>query len=78
MTMLREFITKPKRKMLICHYYNPCDPATCQSISEEEVKESLYKKTPVKKDEVADKIDLLPHDGNAVRLAEKIKDYISG
>ncbi|NLA25841.1 MAG: hypothetical protein GX878_00440 [Firmicutes bacterium] len=72
-SLLREYITKPGRKMLICHYYNPSDPATCQSIPEEEERESLYKKLRVKKDEVADKIDLLPHDGNAFSLTEDIK-----
>ena len=77
-SLLREYITKPEKKMLICHYNNSSDPATCQSIPEEEVKVSLYKKLRVKKDEVADKIDLILHDGNAAGLAEEIKDHISG
>lgn len=76
-SLLREYITKPKKKMLVCHY-NSSAPATCQSIPEEEVKESLYKKLRVKKDEVAGKIVLISHDGNAAGLAEKIKDYING
>ncbi len=78
-SLLREYITKPNKKMLVCHYCCSSDTISCQSNKKEEVKKTICQKLRIKDEdyeEQSKKVTVMINNGNAAQLAKSINEYI--
>ncbi|RQD75867.1 MAG: hypothetical protein D5R97_05390 [Candidatus Syntrophonatronum acetioxidans] len=77
-SLLREYITKPNKKLLLCKYTEPINSLNDKGMEEyeENSKNSIYEKLRVTDNDVSNKVDVILTRGNARKLADDIKDYI--